>query len=81
MDNARITQETIEVLYTPAVSNARITQQAVEALYTPAGSHARITQQAIEVLYIPTSPIAPTLALASSAMFSYFPLRAAVSRV
>jgi hypothetical protein len=60
---------------------ARVTQQTAEALYIPVGSMARITQQAIEVLYIPTSPIAPVLAVTSQAMFSYFPLRAAVSRV
>jgi hypothetical protein len=83
MNNARISQETIEVLGLNAAANARITQEAAEALYLPPtmGVHARVTQQAIEVLYLPPSPIAPTMALASSAMFSYFPLRAAVSRV
>lgn len=81
--NARITQEMIETLGMPATQNARITQQATEVLYTPltTGTHARVTQMAIEVLFLPTSSIAPVLARRSDASFTYFPLRAAVSRV
>jgi hypothetical protein len=80
---AHLSQEALVALVQATAMGAQVSQEAAVFLLqaTPPTKPAQVSQQALVLLYLPTSSIAPVLAVTSQAMFSYFPLRAAVSRV
>jgi hypothetical protein len=51
MTTQNLTQQRLEVLYSPIDRNHKLTQQRVEAIYTPSARPHRLTQMKVEALY------------------------------
>lgn len=60
MGNARVTQQTIEVLLLPDSANVRLTQATIEVLLNPTPEpNVRVTQLTIEALILPSTSTNP----------------------